>query len=117
MDGILMGLAGAASALVIAFVNAKPGRVWTFFGLISYSLYLIHVPIGGRVINLAERLPRTLLIEMLSLAAGLALSLFIAWLFYKWIERPAQRWSAAIGYRKKLPAPSGFAPRATEAQS
>ena len=111
MDGILVGLAGAATALVIAFVNAKPGRVWTFFGLISYSLYLIHVPIGGRVINLAERLPRTLVIELLALALGLALSIFTAWLFYKWIERPAQRWSAVIGYRQKLPAPSGFAAR------
>jgi len=111
MDGVVVGLAGAATALVIAFVNAKPGKPWIFFGLISYSLYLIHVPIGGRVINLAERLPRTLMIELLALATGLALSIFTAWLFYKWIERPAQRWSAAIGYRQKLPAPSGFAPR------
>lgn len=34
----------------------RPVRVLTWFGLISYSLYLIHVPVGMRVFNLTHRL-------------------------------------------------------------
>jgi peptidoglycan/LPS O-acetylase OafA/YrhL len=30
-------------------------RYWAYLGLISYSLYLIHVPIGTRIFNLADR--------------------------------------------------------------
>ena len=110
-DGFLVGFAGAATAVMIGFVNAKLDKRWTFLGLISYSLYLLHTTIGGRVINLGDRLPDTLTIKLLVLAVALTLTLVSSWIFYRLIEKPAQRWSAALGYKKRVVAPSGFAPR------
>jgi peptidoglycan/LPS O-acetylase OafA/YrhL len=80
-DGLVIGLAGGATALVIAFVNARLAKPWTLPGLISYSLYLIHTTIGGRVINLGERLPDTLIIKLLVLAVALTVTLASSWIF------------------------------------
>jgi peptidoglycan/LPS O-acetylase OafA/YrhL len=58
-------------------------------GVISYSLYLIHVPVGGRIINLATRLPDTLLLRYCAVVFALAVSILLAWAFWKFIERPS----------------------------
>jgi peptidoglycan/LPS O-acetylase OafA/YrhL len=110
-DGLIVGLAGATAALIIAFINVNLDKRWTFLGLISYSLYLLHAPIGGRVINLGERLGGGLLTKLAVLATALAVALVAAWIFYRLIERPAQRWSAALSYRRRVAAPTGFGPR------
>lgn len=112
-DGFLVASTSLVTALAIAFVDLRLDKRWTFLGLISYSLYLIHVPIGGRVINLGTRLEEGLIVKVLVLSAALALTLVSSWIFYRLIEKPAQRWSAALTYRKRIPAPSGFAPRGT----
>jgi peptidoglycan/LPS O-acetylase OafA/YrhL len=73
-------------------------KVLVFLGFISYSLYLLHVPIGGRVINLAGRLPHTLPVELGAVTAAMAVSLIAAWLLYRLVERPSQRLSARLRY-------------------
>jgi peptidoglycan/LPS O-acetylase OafA/YrhL len=107
--GILICLTGLASALVIAFVNVGHVRGLTWLGAISYSLYLLHAPIGGRIINLSSRFATTLPTKFLAVIVATAVSILAAWGLYKLVERPAQQWSAGIGYRKKEIAPSGFA--------
>jgi len=62
-------------------------------GAISYSLYLVHVPIGLRVLNLATRLPDSAAVRYGSIVAALAVSLAFAWVFWWCIERPSQKWS------------------------
>ena len=110
--GATIGLTGLLSALVIAFVNARSFGPLTWLGHISYSLYLLHVPVGGRVINLSSRFAVTLPAQILAVLTAAAASIAAAWLLHKFVEYPAQRWSAAIGYRfKRDVAPSGFAPR------
>lgn len=99
----LEGLVGAATALVILFGSRlalrPPIAHWIgAFGAISYSLYLVHIPIGGRVVNLGRRFidtPTEALV--LSLAALLA-SCAAAWLLWRMIEVPsiaaARRWGS-----------------------
>jgi peptidoglycan/LPS O-acetylase OafA/YrhL len=111
IDGPLVAIAGAATACAIAFLNINRETRWMFLGRISYSMYLVHVPIGGRVINLADRLPDTLTYKLLGLFVALLATIVAAALFYHFIERPAQHWSARIGYRQPVVAPTGFGPR------
>lgn len=54
-------------------------------GAISYSLYLVHVPIGGRVVNLLRRaLPTSV---WLVAGAGVAASVLVAIAFHHFVER------------------------------
>ena len=89
-------------------------------GTISYSLYLIHVPIGGRVINLFSRFqPNTWQWLVISLLAGL-ISLVAAWVFYRLVEVPSQKLSRRASFwSKPLPSNSpsaGFAPHPPDQQ-
>jgi peptidoglycan/LPS O-acetylase OafA/YrhL len=91
-------LAAGMAAMVILY-----GRHWrwswvTWLGGISYSLYLMHVPIGGRVVNLGVRLPDHRAVEIAVLFLALAASLVAAWCLHRYVEQPAQRWAAAIRY-------------------
>jgi len=72
--------------------------VLAWLGTISYSLYLVHVPIGGKIVNLGARYAHTLPTELLVLAIAVVASLGVAWLLWYFVERPAQRWSSAITY-------------------
>jgi peptidoglycan/LPS O-acetylase OafA/YrhL len=90
--------AGVLTAITAAFANPPRVKLLAFLGAISYSLYLLHVPIGGRVINLAARLPHTLPIQLGAVTAAFAASLIAAWLLYRLVERPSQKWSASFRY-------------------
>ena len=104
-------IVGVCTSLLIAHLRlpedvfGKEGPGWAralgFLGTISYSLYLIHVPIGGRVINLASRLPNTLGIQILTLLAATTVGLTAAYLMYRFVEEPAKRWSSGIRYRRE----------------
>jgi len=96
--GGLVTAVGLTTALLITFVRIRPTRVFTFLGAISYSLYLLHVPIGGRVVNLGMRLRPTPFNHLLILAGSVLSSVLAAYLFYKLIELPAQRWSGRLSY-------------------
>lgn len=88
-----------ATAFVIAFVRREL-RILSLLGTISYSLYLIHVPVGGRILGLGLSHVHSGVARVLVLAATLALTIGAATLFYQFIERPAQRWSSSIRYRR-----------------
>lgn len=77
------------------------GKIAAFLGNISYSLYLVHIPIGGRIINISEVLFADALMRDLMVFAALAISIFSAWLFYLFIEKPAIRWAKRIKYKEK----------------
>lgn len=101
--------AGCLTALILITTNHLPlkGRHWKpllWLGALSYSFYLVHVPVGGRVVNLLGRvLPPSPMGELLASLAALAVSLIFAAFFYRIIERPAIRASRRIRMRGASP--------------
>lgn len=92
----LEGLVGASVALLLAHhtrvAKLPPGveKVLAGLGLVSYSLYLIHVPIGGRIVNLGRRFVDSELQVFILSVAALAVSLFAAAIMYRLVEGPSQ---------------------------
>lgn len=91
-----VAVTGLVTATAIGFgqgihANGILGQVLTYLGTISYSLYLIHVPIGGRVVNLATRVVHGQLEYLVVSGLALAVALASAHVFYIYVERPAQR--------------------------
>lgn len=76
-------------------------KISKFLGDISYSLYLVHIPIGGRVINIAETLFTNEMVRSLFVFVAMAVSIFAAWIFYKLVEKPSIRLSKRLSYSKK----------------
>jgi len=99
----VIGLAGLATALAIAFIRGEGFKPLVWLGTISYSLYLVHVPIGGRVINLGESLDTEGLTRIGFLVAAVAISIGSAYLFNRLFERPAQLWASKFHYGKARP--------------
>jgi peptidoglycan/LPS O-acetylase OafA/YrhL len=69
-------------------------------GKISFSLYLVHFPILFTLVcwlflSLSTVLPYAVVVLLCGLIGG-AVSLALAVLFERWIDRPAIRWSRAV---------------------
>ena len=104
--GIATGTAVAISAGGIYFLRSVDfGRWALLFGSLSYSLYLVHVPVGGRVINLAKRFGHGGMHEAFAVVCALAASVAVAALLYRWVERPALAASRKIMSMRHRPIP------------
>jgi peptidoglycan/LPS O-acetylase OafA/YrhL len=98
--GVVIAVTCAITSLVIAFVGFG-GRILTWLGSISYSLYLMHVPIGGKIVDLGTRFRHGEFVPSLFLIAAIGASIFSAWVLYRLVECPSQRLSSRISYGKK----------------
>jgi peptidoglycan/LPS O-acetylase OafA/YrhL len=116
VNGAIIACVGVSTALIIQFVHIRSSRL-TDFGLISYSLYLLHVPIGGKIMNLGGRFAHSTPAMILLLAAAVAGSVGAAALFYRFVELPSQRLSSSVRYGSKRtePAPAALAEAAAAA--
>ncbi len=81
--------------ICIPFVKNK---IVQFLSGLSYSLYLVHIPVGGRVINLCLRFTHTTYEKYLAVLAALIVSIITACFFHLLIEKPAIRWSKKVKY-------------------
>ena len=90
---------GLTSMAVILWVRKCP-RIVEFFGRISYSMYLLHIPIGSRVINLSMKWSQTFATKLLVIFAAFAATTIAAYVFYRLIELPSTRWSKRFRYRR-----------------
>jgi peptidoglycan/LPS O-acetylase OafA/YrhL len=97
--GAASALAGFAASAVILTVEGT-NRVLALLGELSYSLYLVHVPIGGRVINLGERLGGGWFLKVAWLAAATGLSLLTAYALFRFVERPCRRYAGSLRFQK-----------------
>lgn len=87
---------GLSTALGILFLPNFAWRPLVWVGTISYSLYLLHVPIGGRVMNFLERFSEFGFVQLLSVPLALAISLFVAWIFFLLVEKPSHELAQKI---------------------
>ena len=100
---VLDPLQALAAAFAFGFLFLplnRPVPVLSFLGSISYSLYLIHVPIGGRIINLAARLPPTIIVQLVAVLVAVVVSIFAAYCFWWVIEKPSAKLSKSIGAKR-----------------
>jgi peptidoglycan/LPS O-acetylase OafA/YrhL len=94
---VIAGLFGAV-AILIPWPASLPAL--SFLGAASYSIYLVHVPVGGRVINLATRLPDHPVVHAGTLALATATTLLAAYLLLRYIEKPSVRAAKRFGAPK-----------------
>jgi peptidoglycan/LPS O-acetylase OafA/YrhL len=100
MNSAVIAVASLATAISIAFIEGSGFRSLFWLGTISYSLYLIHVPIGGRIINLGERLAAGPFVRIAFLLASLVASIVAASIYFRCLERPSREWSSRVSYRR-----------------
>jgi peptidoglycan/LPS O-acetylase OafA/YrhL len=93
--GMPVATLSAVTGLLIAFVTLE-NRIFGWLGEVSYSLYLLHIPIGLRVIDFTSRLPYSGSYLVLLDVLAVGISLWASAQFFKWVEGPSQRWSSAI---------------------
>lgn len=86
--GVISIVASLLTALILAWNPQQIPLPLKFVGIISYSLYLIHEPIGCRLVRLGERLPQNSLVQILILATAILLSVISAWVWYRCFEHP-----------------------------
>jgi peptidoglycan/LPS O-acetylase OafA/YrhL len=98
----------SATCLAIIFIKqyhvqilGYPMRTLTWMGTISYSLYLVHTIIGGKIVNIGGRLPQSPWNATLIIVTACGASIFSAWIFYLLIEGPSKLWASSIRYKKK----------------
>lgn len=96
---VIAGSITFMTAILIAFYGSYGNtKILIFLGNISYSLYLLHVPIGGKIINLSKRLDLNEASKFGVILMALACSVFASWLFYKFIEKPSHQWAKKIKF-------------------
>jgi peptidoglycan/LPS O-acetylase OafA/YrhL len=77
-----------ACAFILLVRISRPVPVLTFLGTISYSIYLLHVPAGGRVINFATRFSEQPAIQIAAILLALVVTIVAACLLWRFVERP-----------------------------
>ena len=90
--GLLKTFAGLLAVSVIIWIPIK-NRYLVWLGTISYSVYLLHPIIGGRVLNFAERFVLTPGAKIAALCCAVIVTLIVSWCFHKLVEVPAQNWA------------------------
>lgn len=95
--GAISAATGFATSAIILGVEYS-NRILDLFGQVSYSLYLVHVPIGGRIINIGDRIGGGLATKAMFLILAMACSLTVACAFYRWIELPFRRYSSRLSF-------------------
>ncbi len=98
LDGIPSGVAALFTISVIVFYKGRITTALMMPGNISYSLYLIHYPIGVKFINLSTRYVNPK-ISWILFPLALVLVLVLAWIYWKYIERPWAEYSSNIKYK------------------
>lgn len=91
------------AALIIASGTGARTRATDLLGDISYSLYIMHVPVAVFAESIVKRLlpiHDTLMGKSILFMAYLCLALVVSYAFHRLVERPFVKWSKAIPQRR-----------------
>lgn len=94
----LVGLAGFAAMLLVRWSNRPLSRL----GDLSYSFYLIHLPVGGLVFRLTQPWNGSLVSRLAIVAGAMVASLSVAYALWRWVEQPCQRYAGALRFNPKF---------------
>jgi peptidoglycan/LPS O-acetylase OafA/YrhL len=112
--GLPVAWVSSTTGLLIAFATIE-NRWCDRLGEISYSLYLLHIPVGLTLLTILTRLPYSgsylVVIDVAALGACLAASS----LFFRWVEAPSQKWSSALQMKRPRVEEQEFVPAAATA--
>lgn len=101
--GWLVAIVGLITSILVAFdLNLGQHKLAIWLGSISFSLYLVHVPVGGRVVNLGRRYVESQAGEAVLSLTALLVSLAAAYIFYLMIEKPSQGLAARLKYLRPV---------------
>ncbi|WP_438482677.1 acyltransferase family protein [Oleiharenicola lentus] len=81
-----------------ATLAATPLLAWLgWLGTFSYSLYLVHAPVVGKLRNLASRSwPASRPGSLWVILVACAVAVVVAWYFFKLVEQRSERWRKAL---------------------
>lgn len=91
-------IASCFSVVVILFFKQKVSSSFKFLGVISYSIYLIHFPIGIKFINFLKPKIEPSYYVILFLVTTV-LIIIMSWIFYKIFESYSEKLSKEIRYK------------------
>ena len=86
----------------LPLLNARVEQLLLWLGTVSYSLYLLHLPIGSRVMNLGLRFVSGPVGELVLSLLALGTSLVAATMLWYFVERPAIAASRRYNARKTV---------------
>ena len=75
-----------------------PTLAWV--GKVSFSLYLVHAPILSAGHHLGDKVGGTAG-ELAALVSGIGASFLAAYLMWRFVEQPAQRWSSRVKFEQR----------------
>lgn len=95
----IAALVGLSTVLAIRFIPQISCNWLIWIGSISYSLYLLHPLIGGRVMNFCERYAFSQPVVLLSVPTALAVSVIASAAMYYFLENPAHKLARTFNKR------------------
>ena len=108
-QGYITASVGLAAALLINYFEFRT-VITDFLGKISFSLYLMHIPVGGKVLNYLGRYADNEWKVWAALILALAITITASWVFYKLVEYPSQMISKRISYNRHEKSTDHIAP-------
>jgi peptidoglycan/LPS O-acetylase OafA/YrhL len=89
------------AAIAILYYSQFKIYVLNYLGKMSYSIYLVHLPVGLTLMNImAHRFFDTITGKFFVLISGFAATLIASYVMYRLVERPSKRLSSSIKYQK-----------------
>jgi peptidoglycan/LPS O-acetylase OafA/YrhL len=101
-DGLVLTVTPLATLLVIVYVDKVPYFL-QYLGLISYSFYLIHSPVGGRILNFSENFVHNLFLRECIVFAAVFICIIASAVYYKFFEKVFKNISSSIKYDNRRP--------------
>lgn len=108
VEAIVSHAIAVLSFCALCYSRVRVGAPVKFFADISYSLYLLHLPLGSFLLDVFTQLAG--LPYELALLVTVTLVVFASWLSFRFFERPTQRLGRRVIARLQLGlAPTGSA--------